>query len=282
MSEETKNNEFIGLFTYQSITLTKKYDLTTSALYGFIFNRCKLKNKSCYETFETIGNELNVSSKTIQRKIKNLLECGLVEDITGHKPTKPHDARVFIVHPERLEELDRLELMKKEASQPVVVAESRPDKKSSQGGQIVQSDRTNCPARVDKLSDNKERENKEKIKNKTFFSSLSDNPDCKHIAEVVEDRTGVQVSAKWNDFIQFANERCKANPEETIENFFDYLDSTKYDYTFSGYNKFTELWPSAFQQEPEKDFLACCTHTTKAEVKTYVNFGKYTPTGANR
>jgi hypothetical protein len=83
-----KKNENPELnFNKLYIVLTKRFGLTTSAVYGVIDNYSKMSGKACKKSEPDIGDILGISWSLVEREIKNLISLGLIEEI-------PHDLNV--------------------------------------------------------------------------------------------------------------------------------------------------------------------------------------------
>lgn len=302
----TKNNEEKQAFTHYQLSTVVVNALGPEA--GCVHAVIKNSSKNgyvCQLSIETIGNLLHMSYNRVKRAIEDLLKDGYIEPVSG---VNKYNTDAYRYVPEKCEyELTEENMITLHSNDARIKTHkvNRENYKKSLDTEHIKNDTdcieldTNC-IKLDTdcikpdtncipiNNSNNYLELKEQKTEKTFsFCDEKHNPTDKQKTEdiktVIESRTGktVKAGSNWFKFIEFAIERQKNNPKETIEAFFDYLDSTKYDYdTYSGYNRFMELWPSAFPKE--KDFYAGCTHTEKAEVKTYVNFGRYTPTGANQ
>lgn len=77
-------------FTPLLDTLIKQYDLVTAAVWGRVWRYEQGKEKACQASHETIGRELNISERTVIRKLKQLAEDGYLKDHTPNLRNRPH------------------------------------------------------------------------------------------------------------------------------------------------------------------------------------------------
>lgn len=91
------NKEFVGTFMMTSYAIADKTDIITSALYGLIWSKCQLSNKNCSMSYTNIAKEMGLNKKTIGRKIKILIELGLIKDISNNKYNFPGVTRKYVI-----------------------------------------------------------------------------------------------------------------------------------------------------------------------------------------
>jgi len=79
-------NQFTPLFD----EITQQYGIVTAAVYGYIWRKCQMESGHCSASFQTIADELNVSRRTAVTHVKQLVNDGLITDLTPNANRKPH------------------------------------------------------------------------------------------------------------------------------------------------------------------------------------------------
>lgn len=70
-------------FTPAVDKITQESDVLTSIVYGRIWRFAQMDQKKCVASYQTIGEHLNISRKTVQRRVEWLLENGYIKDVPG-------------------------------------------------------------------------------------------------------------------------------------------------------------------------------------------------------
>jgi len=106
MSNETRKFPVSG-FICVSPEITKTIDIYASIIFGYIWNKCGLAEHKCTTSYATMAEELGLSKKTIERKIALLIECDLINDVSGTKYNTPGVTRKYVCNESKLISLKR-------------------------------------------------------------------------------------------------------------------------------------------------------------------------------
>ncbi len=90
--------------------IINKFDLITASLFGLIWSKEQLSKNFCYASQNSLATELGIHKNTVGKKLKLLLESGLVEDITGTPFNHSGATRKYITN---LNVLNKLETIRK-------------------------------------------------------------------------------------------------------------------------------------------------------------------------
>jgi biotin operon repressor len=129
MKENTVGVQYVST----PYALIKRFDLTTSAIYGFIWSKQQLSKGYCCVSQETIGRELGISPRTVYTKMKLLENDGFIKIVGGGNYIEGAGRTLNIVCDEDvLKELDTdkgIISKKREASYHLIEGEPAPGEK---------------------------------------------------------------------------------------------------------------------------------------------------------
>jgi hypothetical protein len=78
-----RNKSFPVQYVSTPYALIKRYDLTTAAIYGYIWSKQQLSKGYCCTSQETIGRDIGVTPRTVYTKMQNLIEDDFIWIIGG-------------------------------------------------------------------------------------------------------------------------------------------------------------------------------------------------------
>lgn len=70
--------------------LANELGLMAAVVYGIVWRYCQMEDKVCTASRERIAEHANISSKTVERHLKELCKAGYLEDLTPEKRHRPH------------------------------------------------------------------------------------------------------------------------------------------------------------------------------------------------
>jgi predicted transcriptional regulator len=65
-------------------------DLETAIVFGAMWRYCQMKSGECYASLQKIAYRSGLSYKTVQRRVKILVQKGYLQDMTPHLRYSPH------------------------------------------------------------------------------------------------------------------------------------------------------------------------------------------------
>lgn len=72
-------------------SITQNLDLLASVVYGRILRYEQGKEKMCLAARKTLANNLGISEKTVERRIKMLVDHKYIKDLTPDRRNRPHN-----------------------------------------------------------------------------------------------------------------------------------------------------------------------------------------------
>jgi hypothetical protein len=124
------NNSFPVQYVSTSYALIKRYDLITSAIYGYIWSKQQLSKGVCCVSQETLGQDIGITRQTVNIKLKMLEEDGFIKVVGGWNYTDGAGRTLNIVcNEDALKELDTdkgIMPKKREANYQIIEGEPSP------------------------------------------------------------------------------------------------------------------------------------------------------------
>lgn len=78
-------------FTPVLDTITEKLDLLASNVYGRVWRYCQMEGNKCFASQKKLADDLGVSTKTIERRLKLLVSEGYLVDLTPDRRHQTHE-----------------------------------------------------------------------------------------------------------------------------------------------------------------------------------------------
>jgi DNA-binding Lrp family transcriptional regulator len=94
MVKETETSARIRNFTPLMDDLVKELGLVTAAVWGRVWRYAQQENGVCQASHETIASELDLSTRTVIRKLQDLTAAGYLNDLTPTLRNRPHTYRI--------------------------------------------------------------------------------------------------------------------------------------------------------------------------------------------
>ncbi len=78
-------------FTPVLDTIVENHDVLTAVVYGRVWRYCQMETGKCFASQEKLADDLGVSIKTIERRLKLLVKRDYLIDLTPERRNKPHE-----------------------------------------------------------------------------------------------------------------------------------------------------------------------------------------------
>jgi hypothetical protein len=124
------NKSFPVQYVSTPYALIKRYDLTTAAIYGYIWSKEQLSKGVCCVSQETLGQELGITRQTVNIKLNTLEKDDFIKIVGGGNYSDGAGRTLNIIcNEDALKELDKDEGIiskKRESNYQIIEGEPAP------------------------------------------------------------------------------------------------------------------------------------------------------------